>query len=158
MNDIRNKCVSQNYEILLQLLSLSNTLWEESRIFFAKYKISPSQFNVLNQLYENRTGINQIELSRRLLMHRSNITGLLKRLEKRRYVKRKQSMQDKRAILVTISPEGCALVEKILPEFFSLINNIFSNVEIKNRNDFIETLKQIEVNTLCEADKLKRTI
>jgi len=91
-------------------------------------------------------------------MHRSNITGLLKRLEKRRYVKRKQSMQDKRAILVTISPEGCALVEKILPEFFSLINNIFSNVEIKNRNDFIETLKQIEVNTLCEADKLKRTI
>lgn len=158
MNDIRNKCVSQNYEILLQLLSLSNTLWEESRIFFAKYKISPSQFNVLNLLYENRTGINQIELSRRLLMHRSNITGLLKRLEKRRYVKRKQSMQDKRAILVTISPEGCALVEKILPEFFSLINNIFSNVEIKNRNDFIETLKQIEVNTLCEADKLKRTI
>jgi len=158
VNDIRNKCVSQNYEILLQLLSLSNTLWEESRIFFAKYKISPSQFNVLNLLYENRTGINQIELSRRLLMHRSNITGLLKRLEKRRYVKRKQSMQDKRAILVTISPEGCALVEKILPEFFSLINNIFSNVEIKNRNDFIETLKQIEVNTLCEADKLKRTI
>ena len=64
------------YRALLQLLRTAETLWNASRLFFVRWDLSPSQFNVLNLLYDQPDGCTQIGLSRSLIMHRSNVTGL----------------------------------------------------------------------------------
>src|SRR6266496_1133102 len=40
------------YQALLQLLRTAEALWNASRNFFARWDLSPSQFNVLNLLYD----------------------------------------------------------------------------------------------------------
>ena len=67
------------YRALLQLLRTAETLWNVSRLFFARWDLSPSQFNVLNLVSDKPDGMSQIDLGRRLIMHRSNVTGLVDR-------------------------------------------------------------------------------
>ena len=38
------------YRALLQLLRTAENLWNASRVFFGRWDLSPSQFNVLNLL------------------------------------------------------------------------------------------------------------
>lgn len=97
----------------------------------------------------------QIILSRKLLTHRSNVTGLLKRLERRKLIKRHTSQSDKRATLVQITSNGKTLIENILPEFHKIIDSIFTNVEIKNPSEFLNILTQIETSALLKAESLK---
>ena len=79
---------SLRYRALLQLLRTSDTVWNASGAFFSRWELGPSQFNVLNLLY-GRKGLSQTELSRELIMHRSNVTGLVDRLEVRALVQRR---------------------------------------------------------------------
>ena len=69
------------YQALLQLLRTADLLWSASRVFFARWELSPSQFNVLNLLSDQTAGLSQIELGRLLITHRSKVTGLIDRLE-----------------------------------------------------------------------------
>ena len=84
------------YPALLLLLRASEALWNASRVFFARWELSPSQFNVLNLLCDQPDGLSQVELSRQLIMHRSNVTGLVDRLETRGLVKRTENDADRR--------------------------------------------------------------
>ena len=38
------------YRALMELLRTADTLWNASRVFFERWDLSPSQFNVLNLL------------------------------------------------------------------------------------------------------------
>jgi len=86
------------YRALLELLRTADTVWNASRVFFERWDLSPSQFNVLNLLHANPAGLSQTDLSRQLIMHRSNLTGLVDRLEKRGLVARREVAADRRPI------------------------------------------------------------
>src|SRR5437870_315594 len=101
------------YEALLQLLRTAESLWNASRLFFGRWDLSPSQFNVLNVLEGQREGLSQIELSRQLLMHRSNVTGLVDRLQTRGFVRRDESPGDRRSYRVVLTPPGRKLLGRI---------------------------------------------
>src|SRR5271157_5418246 len=105
------------YLALVQLLRAADTLWDASRAFFARWHLSPSQFNVLNLLEGNPSGLSQTELGRQLIMHRSNVTGLVDRLEKRRLVKRQDAADDRRAYRVVLTPDGGRLLAEVLPRY-----------------------------------------
>jgi hypothetical protein len=66
----RYSVVSSRYSALLQLLRSADAVWNLSRIFFSHWKLSPSQFNVLNVLRSEPDGISQTELGRVLITHR----------------------------------------------------------------------------------------
>src|SRR5262245_10345643 len=106
------------YEALLQLLRTAETLWNASRVFFAQWNLSPSQFNVLNLLHGKPTGSSQIDLSRDLIMHRSNVTGLVDRLQARGLVQRTDDPVDRRVYRVVLTSEGATLLERILPHYY----------------------------------------
>src|SRR4051812_10321241 len=91
------------YQALLQLLRTAETLWNSSRLFFERWDLGPSQFNLLNLLIDCPEGLSQTELSRQLITHRSNVTGLVDRLEARGLVRRKASADDRRAYRVVLT-------------------------------------------------------
>ena len=107
------------YDALMQLLRTADTIWNSSRMLFDRWEISPSQFNILNLLYNKPAGLSQVELSRALIMHRSNVTGLVDRLEARDLVKRSDIPGDRRAYRVSLTVAGKKLVSQILPEYFT---------------------------------------
>src|SRR5260221_13601032 len=91
------------YQALIELLQTAESLWNASRFFFARWDLSPSQFNILSLLHDVPGGCSQIELSRQLIMHRSNVTGLVDRLEARGLLQRRPNPTDRRAFNVVIT-------------------------------------------------------
>lgn len=140
------KTTSARYDALLLLLHTAETLWSASRIFFDRWNLSPSQFNILNLLRLNPDGRTQIELSRHLIVHRSNITGLVDRLEKRGLLQRNDNPSDRRAYKVVLTTAGRKLVEKILPDYFAAAEQIWGNFPVARTKQLVRDLEKLGKN------------
>jgi DNA-binding MarR family transcriptional regulator len=112
----------------LQLLAASEALWNASRVFLDQWNLSPSQFNILNLLLDTPNGCTQVELSRQLIMHRSNVTGLVDRLELRGLVRRQDSKTDRRAFNVVITAQGAELMRQIHPHYYQAAEEIWDGM------------------------------
>jgi DNA-binding MarR family transcriptional regulator len=134
------------YQPLLELLRTTESLWNASRVFFARWDLSPSQFNVLNLLDDQRQGCTQIELSRLLIMHRSNVTGLVDRLEGRGLVERKDKAQDRRAFNIVLTAAGRKLLRQIQPHYYQAAETVWGKVSSSRARQLVSELSTISVN------------
>ncbi|MEW6157103.1 MAG: MarR family transcriptional regulator [Verrucomicrobiota bacterium] len=134
------------YEALLQLLRTAESLWNASRVFFARWELSPSQFNLLNLLRARPDGLSQTELSRALIMHRSNVTGLIDRLEDRGLVARRDSPDDRRAYRVVLTAAGRKLLESILPEYYQAAEQVWGGLPVPQAKRLVAHLAQLSRN------------
>jgi len=136
----------QRYEVLLQLLRTAEALWNASRLFFARWDLSPSQFNVLNLLARQPAGCTQIELSRQLIMHRSNVTGLIDRLEQRGLLKRNDDASDRRAYCVRLTAAGKALLREILPHYHRTAEAVWGKLSPRRAAELVAELETVSRN------------
>ena len=116
------------YQALLLILRTADVLWNASHAFFARWDVSPSQFNVLNLLSDRPGGLSQIELGRQLIVHRSNVTGLVDRLERRGLVRRNNAEDDRRAYRVVLTPAGRRLIRAILPAYHAMAQKVWGDL------------------------------
>lgn len=141
----RAPTTSTRYRALLQLLRTADVVWNTSRQFFAPWDLSPSQFNVLNLLTGN-SGLSQVELSRQLIMHRSNVTGLVDRLEKRGFVSRLETPNDRRAYRVALTTEGERVMKEILPLYFAGAEQLWGSASEKDLKQVVAHLEAAAAN------------
>src|ERR1017187_3159276 len=118
------------YPALLQMLRTAETLWNSSRVFFGRWDPSPSQFNVLNLLRGEADGLSQAGISRQLIMHRSNATGLIDRLEERGLLHRRATPGDRRAYRVVLTPAARRLLARILPDYYRLAEQVWGDLPV----------------------------
>jgi len=149
------KTSAVRYEALLQLLRAADTLWNASRTFFAQWGLSPSQFNVLSLLQSHPGGISQTELSRQLIMHRSNATGLVDRLERRGLVKRLNLAGDRRAYRVVLTSSGDKLLRDMLPGYHAKADRVWGKLSGRRVAALLGDLKQVATNAESLAAGLK---
>ncbi len=145
---------SPRYRAVLQLLQTADTLWNASRVFFAPWELSPSQFNILNLLHLHPDGLSQSELSRFLIMHRSNLTGLVDRLEQRRLVERQEVTGDRRAYRVVLTKAGDKLVREILPDYYAGAEQVLADMSERRAGELAKDLARIAENALRTAAEL----
>jgi DNA-binding MarR family transcriptional regulator len=136
-----------HYPALLQLLRTAETIWNSSRLFFGRWDLSPAQFNLLNLLTDQPEGLSQSDLSRELLTHRSNITGLVDRLEKRELVRRRELVDDRRAWRVVLTRGGQELMEEILPHYYRAAEVVWSGVSVRRATEVAAVLQVVAENT-----------
>jgi DNA-binding MarR family transcriptional regulator len=134
------------YPALLQLLRTAENLWNSSRVFFGRWDLSPSQFNVLNLLRGAPGGLSQVEISRLLIMHRSNATGLIDRLEQRGLLQRRATPGDRRAYRVVLTPAARRLLGQILPGYHRLAEQVWDNLPVARVNQLLADLSQLDAN------------
>jgi DNA-binding MarR family transcriptional regulator len=134
------------YQALLLLLRTADRIWNTSRLFFDRWDLSPSQFNVLNILNDHPDGLSQIELSRELIMHRSNVTGLVDRLERRGLVQRNDLAGDRRAYRVVLTQRGAELLEHILPHYYKRADEVWESVSAERVSQLTIDLKRLAEN------------
>jgi DNA-binding MarR family transcriptional regulator len=144
------------YRALLELLRTADTIWNASRVFFERWELSPSQFNVLNLLRLTPAGLSQTDLSRQLIMHRSNVTGLLDRLERRGLVTRRDVAADRRAYNVVLTPAGIKLLRDILPKYLQEAVQVWDRVPARRAAELIADLQQVAQNAQRAAAQLPR--
>ena len=131
------------YSALIQLLRTAEELWNASRVFFARWDLSPSQFNLLNVLSDFPAGCTQSDLSRQLIMHRSNVTGLVDRLEERRLVTRKENATDRRAWLVVLTPAARKLLAELLPHYHAAAEQVWGKIPAARADKLVSELAAI---------------
>src|SRR3984893_193251 len=78
------------------------------------YDLTAPQFATLARLYERGT-LSQNLLGRLVAMEPANIRDVVLRLKKRRLVMTRRDPEDGRLVLVSLTPAGLSLVEKLLP-------------------------------------------
>ena len=142
------------YRALMELLRTADAVWNASRVFFERWDLSPSQFNVLNLLRFNPAGLSQTVLSRQLIMHRSNLTGLVDRLEKRGLVSRREVAADRRAYSVVLTSAGARLLRDILPRYYEEAARVWDRLPAKRAAELTADLQQVARNVQEIAARL----
>ena len=118
-------------QALNELTMLHNALEDIFEVHFARYSLSRPKFNALIHLYMTGDhGLIQSELSKKMMVSRANITGLIERLEKEGLVVRRNDPSDKRVFRVCLTNRASALIQAFLPvhnnymvKVMSILNN-----------------------------------
>ncbi len=132
------------YDLVTQVMSVATVMVRESHRLFRPHGLSEAQFNVLNVLGPEPDGLSQRALSDYLVVDRSNITGLLDRMEKSGWVQRADHPSDRRVYLVTLTAAGRALWQKVLPEYVTAVRRITAEVPVADLKRALGTLQKLE--------------
>lgn len=143
------------YAALLALLRAADTVWNASRALFARWDLGPSQFNVINLLADQPGGLTQAELGRALIMHRSNVTGLVDRLERRGLLERREAAGDRRAWRVCLTPAGHRLWREIHPHYQDAARKVWGRLAARRARELTRVLDTLAGQALDLARQLE---
>lgn len=131
--------------VLFQFTSTNEAMQDAFSMHFAKYGLSSAKFKLLVHLYmTGGRGLTQSELSKKLMVSRANITGLIERLEKEDLVVRGDDPSDKRVFRVCLTDRAVTLMDSFLPIHNDFMHNIISVLDKSEKELFITLLEKIE--------------
>lgn len=130
----------------MAVLGTADAFLRESHRLFRPLGLTGAQFNVLNLLAAASGGVSQRELGDRLLVDRSNVTGLLDRMEKAGWVRRADHPEDRRVYLVTLTPAGRTLWAKANPLYLEVVAQVTAGLTAQRMGECIETLDRLGRN------------
>jgi DNA-binding MarR family transcriptional regulator len=119
-------------QLYLLLTELFYLLDDADRQFFGEYSLSTRQFWALSHLRESG-GLSMVDLSRMLFTDKSNVTGIADKLEAAGLIKRGPAPQDRRVILLTLTPEGIERYEQVLTAHQQRIRALMGSNEVALR-------------------------
>jgi len=108
--------------------------------------VTPIQYCVLRVLQEH-PGIDQVTLARFCALDTSTAADLAVRLEERGLVHRMMPMKSKRFRLLHLTPEGTALLKKLVPRSTVLASRLLQALNRDEKKVFMHLLKKfVHVN------------
>lgn len=112
----------------------------ESNRILREYDITVAQFDVLAQLGKAQE-MTQNALSEKLLATKGNISQLLRSMEEKGLVCRRQEWKTK---FVTLTPQGAALHDKVVPLMESFQKETFQGLSPEERKTLLRLLRKVE--------------
>lgn len=141
MNIIGNDANIQ--QAVYRLLTKAFILLDDcDRQFFAEYGLSTRQYWALQHLDEEQ-GRSMVDLSRVLFTDKSNVTSIVDRLERLNLVTRTMDPRDRRVILVTLTPEGRHLRDRVKEEHDEHISNlicVLNNTDLQSLLVYLDSI------------------
>lgn len=134
-----------SYRTLMELVRTTMFLKKAGDHFFKQYGLTQSQFNVLMVLrYDAPRGCTQSELSRRMLVNRADMSGLVRRMRKRGLVEREEVPHDERAWAVKVSRRGGALLREVEPAYYQKVRRVMGGHADKENRAFAVFLQRTQ--------------
>jgi DNA-binding MarR family transcriptional regulator len=141
---LKQPFASQNHEALLSLVRTSALMQKLADRFFAEFGLTDVQFNILMILKEHRpTGISQQELSEHLIVTKSNVVGLVDRLERTGYVRREPHPTDRRFNQIVLTREGEKLEAQIEARYFLEVDRMMNRLTPAQKKTIIQAMEAI---------------
>ncbi|MFV0626684.1 MAG: MarR family winged helix-turn-helix transcriptional regulator [Alphaproteobacteria bacterium] len=133
----------REYENIAYVMALIYNICEKriSKIL-TNHNLSTAQFNVLLMvnLYAEKEGISQVEISKHLIVTPGGITRLIDKLAKEKMLVVKQNKNNRRENLVNITPKGVELIDLVWPEYNKEVESLINLVPQEKQNDLAEIL------------------
>ena len=125
------------------ILRASQSIQEVIRKDAAKYEMNPTEFAVLEVLYQK--GDQPIQMiGKKVLISSSSITYVVDKLEQKKFVVRKACPEDRRVTYASLTSHGKTLMDRIFPKHEKKMEGIFCQFTDTDMNKMIELLKKIE--------------
>ncbi len=90
--------------------------------------LTSSQFDVVASL-GNTSGLSMGELGERTLITKGTLTGVIDRLEQKQLVEREVPPDNRRSVIVRLTPTGSALFEQVFPDHIAYLKERFERLE-----------------------------
>ena len=129
-------------QALIKLMRVGDRLWRESDERFAQWGLTDNHYNVLRILNGAGEPISQIEIGRRMLSSRANVTKLIDLLEEKKFVRR-LNCGDRRVKLVELTEAGSKFIEdtlKVILEAAEASLKPLTKAEQKVLSDLLDNL------------------
>lgn len=136
------------YELAKEVMATADIFLRESQRLFRPYGVTAVQYNVLNVLAASAEGLSQRELGDILVVDRSNVTGLLDRLEKAGLVKRTDHPSDRRVYRVSLTAAGRRLWMKVQPLYFKVAAQVTAGLGEQQLRDALTVLKSLQAGAV----------
>ena len=136
--------MSVNREALVSIIKTSSMLLRLSDRFFAPFETSDIQFNILMILKNSvQEGISQQKLSEKLVVTKSNVVGLVDRMERQGLVERKAHPTDRRFNQIVITQKGRELVEKVEIHYYKEVDRMMAGLSESEKRAIIEATAKV---------------
>ena len=135
---------SPQHEAVLNIVLTGAMIAKESDRLLRPLRLTDAQFNILMLLrYQTKDGaINQTQLGDMLLVNRSNVTGLIDRLEQAGWVERTADPVDRRVKMVRLTTAGKRLLDKSEKVYFERIERLMAGLAPKQLRQLCSLLEQ----------------
>ena len=130
----------------IKLQRAAETSLARTTTHLSDYKLTVSQFAILEALY-HLGQLSQGELATKLLRSASNISIVLKAIEKRGLIKRQRDPADNRYVLVEITPAGRSLLASFIDQH---VAGIVADMSV------LTAVEQEELGRLCRKLGLQK--
>lgn len=119
------------------IVATADLFLRESQRLFRPHGLTAPQYNVLNLLAAHApgTGYSQRELADTLVVDRSNVTGLIDRMESGGWVRRVDDPADRRVYRVQLTPNGRKLWQKVSPGYADVVSQVTARLDPKQIED-----------------------
>ena len=107
--------------------------------------LSKEQMITLKKLHDE-DGLNQNELAFLTFRDKSSLARLLLKMEKKNFIKRKQSKEDKRINQVFLTNEGRAIFKQSKLVIRKFITTMEQNITEEEKKQIISILKKVQSN------------
>ena len=137
---------SLNHEGLLSVFFTGELIRKQGRDFFKEFGLTEIQFNILSLIHyqaEPERGLNQNELSRMMLVNRSNMTGLIDRMEKAGLVRRVEVPGDLRFNEIRVTPKGRKLYKQVEDGYMASVDRVMSALSDSERRSLVDILARV---------------
>jgi len=137
---------TKEHEGLLGIFYTGELIRKRARGFFSEFGLTEVQFNIIGLLYyqpEEGKGLSQAELSKMILVNKSNMTGLIDRMEKSDLVKRTAVPGDRRYNEIRLTPNGKRMLGKVEDKYMKEVFSIMKSLSPKELNELIESLEKV---------------
>lgn len=148
-----NRFANPAHEALMGVWWSGLKLKRAARSFFRAHAVSDTQFNALVVLNVAGRPLSQREMGERLLVDKSDLTGLVDRMEKAGLVERRAVAGDRRRHAVSLTAAGRAELARSEPDYVSLVNRAMSAF---TRSE-VATLTRLMVKLHDSIDSLPST-
>ena len=141
---LKQPLASVNHEALLSLVRTSSLMQKLSDRFFSRFGLTDVQFNILMILKEHSSeGLSQQELSEHLIVTKSNVVGLIDRLERSDLVKRVSHPSDRRFNQIVLTAKGQKLEAKVEKSYFKEVDKMMNVLTTSEKRDVVKAMEMI---------------
>jgi MarR family 2-MHQ and catechol resistance regulon transcriptional repressor len=141
-------------ENLVHLLRTYSRLSERLNALLAPHDLSLAKFNLLAILFkyapENRLPMS--EIGERMSVTCANITKLVDALERQGLVQRTSLPGDRRVVLAELTPDGKALMQRLMPEHYANIRHLWTGMSEADCRQLTHLLLQLQQSLLAAEE------
>jgi DNA-binding MarR family transcriptional regulator len=140
-----NPFENRAHEALLNVVLTGTLLAKEGDRILRPLGLTDAQFNVLMLLkYQSDRGeMNQTSLGNMLLVNRSNVTGLIDRLEQAGWVERVADATDRRVNRVRLTADGKRILDHAEEAYTTSVNEIMSALSTGEHDRLCTVLERL---------------